>query len=211
MHLLVIGATSGIGAKVRDLALERGHSVRAMARSADDLAPRENLEPFAGDATDAADVSRAVQGVDAVVTALGISESVSMLWKEVTLFSESTRVLLTAMRDADVSRLIAVTGFGAGRSRSAMSTVESIGHKAILGKPYEDKDRQEQMIVESERDWTIVRPVILTNSGPSGKYQVLRDPQSWRNGLVSRSDVADYVLKACEEKLDIRADVVLTR
>ena len=134
--VLVMGATSGIGALAVDEAISRGIPVRAFARSADKLPPRDLLEPVAGDARSEADVTAAVQGVRAVIYALGIKERLAMLWEEETLFSDSTRVLIDAMKAAGVRRLVAVTGFGAGRSRTAMSKLESLGHKAVLGKPY---------------------------------------------------------------------------
>ena len=132
-----------------------------MARGADSLASAPGLEPFVGDALDADDIARALEGCDAVIYALGIKESVAMLWQEVTLFSDSTRLLVDAMERSGPRRLVAITGFGAGRSRSAMSLIERTGHKAILGKPYADKDRQEEIIMASGLDWTIARPVIL--------------------------------------------------
>ena len=209
--ILIIGATSGIGAKAVTEAVERGLKVRAFARSAGKLEGCDLVEPFAGDARSAEDVGRALSGCRAVISALGVKERLAMLWERETLFSESTRVLLNAMAASETKRLVAVTGFGAGRSRSAMSSLEKIGHGAILGRPYADKDRQEKLIVESDLEWTIVRPVILTNRGKSGRLQVLRDPSTWRNGLVSRADVASYLIDAVEGDLDIRADVVLAR
>jgi len=209
--ILIIGATSGIGAFAVEEAVGRSLSVRAFARSAKNLDATDLIERFAGDARSAEDVSAALVGVRAVIYALGIKERLAMLWEKETLFSDSTRVLLEAMKDSDTKRLVAVTGFGAGRSRSAMSSIERLGLKAILGRPYADKNQQEQMIMESGVDWTIVRPVILTNGAKSHALRVLRDPSTWRNGLVSRRDVAHYLVDAIEEGLDIRADIVLAR
>lgn len=209
--ILIMGATKGIGAAAVDEAVKRGLPVRAFARSADTLAGRDLVETFKGDALSADDVSRALKGVRAVVYALGINERLAMLWEEETLFSETTKVLLEAMSSGSTKRLIVVTGFGAGRSRSAMSALERIGHRAILGKPYADKDRQEALITASELDWTIARPVILTHGPAKTAPQVLRDPDTWRNGLVSRKGVAMYLIDAVEQDLDIRADVVLAR
>lgn len=206
-----MGATSGIGALAVEEAVGRGLPVRAFARSAGSLDKTDLIEPIAGDAGSAEDVSAALAGVHAVIYALGIKERLAMLWEEETLFSDSTRVLIEAMKDSDTKRLVAVTGFGAGRSRSAMSFIERTGHRAILGKPYADKDRQEALIVESDLEWTIARPVILTKGPKSGGPKVLRDPSQWRNGLVSRRDVAAYLVDAVEQAIDIRADVVLTR
>lgn len=206
-----MGATSGIGRCALDEAVRRGLLVRAFARSADTLDATDLVEPFKGDATSAEDVARALSGAQAVVYALGITERLAMLWDEETLFSETTRVLLEAMATSDVSRLVVVTGFGAGRSKSAMSWVEKTGHRAILGKPYADKDRQEDLIMASAADWTIARPVILTKGARTETYRVLRDPKTWRNGLISRSSVAHYLIDAVEQGLDVKADVVLTR
>ncbi|SES35863.1 Putative NADH-flavin reductase [Tranquillimonas rosea] len=209
--ILVMGGTSGIGKLAVDEILSRGLTARAFGRSAAEMPAAANLEPVAGDALDADDVQAALTGSRAVIYALGIKERVAMLWQEETLFSESTRILLQAMMASQVRRLVAVTGFGAGRSKDAMSWVEKTGHAAVLGKPYADKDRQEELIVQSELDWTIARPVILTNGRKSGRYKVLRDPAGWHNGLISRADVASYLVDAVEQDLDIRGDVVLSR
>ena len=76
---------------------------------------------MAGDALNAEDVASALQGMDAVIYALGIKESLAMLWQEVTLFSSSMEILLQQMAASGPRRLLVVTGFGAGRSKSAMS------------------------------------------------------------------------------------------
>lgn len=209
--ILIIGATSGIGKLCMETALDRGLAVRAFARSADALAEHPLLERMAGDALNPTDIAKALSGVRAAVVALGIRERLAMLWEDETLFSRSTEILLPEMQKAGVSRLLVVTGFGAGRSRSAMSSLERLGHNAVLGRVYADKTRQEAMVVESELEWTIARPVILTNRPASGKLKVLEDPARWRNGLVARADVATYLVDAVEQTLHVRQDVVLTR
>lgn len=211
MKILVIGGSSGVGRKVVDEALSRGHVVRAMARHVDALpADIEGLEPFAGDALDASAIEHALTGVDVVVQALGVGRVILKPWDKVTLFSRSTEVLIGAMKRTGRRRLVSVTGFGAGDSRLALSGPERIGHRALLGKAYADKDRQEMLITASGLDWTIVRPTILTNGGRSGHYRVLT-AGNWRNGLISRSDVADYILDAVERGLHIGEAVVLAR
>ena len=209
--ILVMGATSGIGRCAVDEAVSRGLPVRAFARSADDLSGLDGVEPYAGDARDPDDVKGALNGVRAVIYALGIKERLSMLWEKETLFSETTQVLLEQMTAAGVNRLVVVTGFGAGRSKSAMSFLEKTGHRAVLGKPYADKDRQEELILASDVDYTIARPVILTNGDKSKNHKVLREPSQWRNGLISRKTVGHYLIEAVENDLDIRKDVVLAR
>ncbi|MEM8690713.1 MAG: NAD(P)-binding oxidoreductase [Pseudomonadota bacterium] len=209
--ILIMGATSGIGKLAVEEAASRNLPVRAFARGAAKIEGMDGLEPFVGDALKPEDVAGALKDVRAVIYALGIKERLAMLWEEETLFSNSTKILLDEMPNAGIDRLVVVTGFGAGRSRSAMSSLEKIGHKAILGKPYADKDRQEKMIIDSDLRWTIARPVILTNGPRVESYKVLRNPEAWRNGLISRASVAKYLIDAVEEDLDVQGDVVLTR
>ncbi|MCC1494448.1 NAD(P)-dependent oxidoreductase [Cognatishimia sp. F0-27] len=211
MKILVIGASKGIGKAVVAEALERGHSVRAFARSADSMDPREGLEPVVGDATQSADLRAALDGTDAVVMTLGIRESMQMLWKEVTLFSDATNALVPLMEDLGPRRLIAVTGIGAGESARALSKPERIGHRIVFSKPYKDKTRQEKRIMASALDWTIVRPTVLTNNKASRSYRVMMEPETWRMGMISRADVADYVLNALEDPDTIHRAPVLAR
>ena len=211
MHLLVIGAGSGIGKLTVERALERGHTVRALSRSGPDLPERPELEQVAADATDIEALHTPMAGVDAVILAVGLGKAAQRFWQPTTVFSEATIACLSAMGAAGVRRLLAVTGFGAGESAQAMSLIERTGHRVILGRAYADKDRQEELIQAADLDWTIVRPVILTDGPGTGHYKVLTDPKTWRNGLIARADVAHYLVHAAEDSLHLRQGVVLAR
>lgn len=192
--ILVIGASKGIGKAVCRAVVARGLAVRAMSRSgADPVETAPACEPFKGDARDGADLARALTGVDAVVQALGVAPSFKRTLEPVTLFSQSTEALLPAMKDAAVGRLVAVTGFGAGDSRQSIAPYQRPPFELLLGRAYDDKSAQEAMIEQSDLDWLIVRPGTLTNGPATGQYRVLADPGAWRNGFVSREDVADFI------------------
>jgi len=211
MRLLVIGATKGIGRETVAQALAAGHEVRALSRSTEEIAAQPGLERISGDATDAQVLRAALQGVDAVILTVGLGKATARFYRAVSLFSDVTKALLPLMEEIGPTRLIAVTGFGAGDSANAMSTLERIGHRAILGRAYADKDVQEELIRASALDWTLVRPVILTNSAVTGRYKVLDDPQTWRNGLISRADVGHFLVRAASEGLNVKEAVVLAR
>lgn len=195
-HILVIGASSGIGLAAVKAGLRAGHQVRAFARTADSInIVDEKLEKFSGDALVAEDVNAALSGIDAVIQSLGIPMNLQMFTGPVTLFSQSTELLLPAMKKIGVKRLIAVTGFGAGTSRSSISPLQRPGFNLVFGRAYSDKDIQERMIRESGLDWTIVRPGVLTNGQLTKRYKVLTEPRDWRNGIISRADVADFLIR----------------
>jgi putative NADH-flavin reductase len=210
MHVLVIGATRGIGRAAVAQALERGHRVRAMARHSDRLdLEHPALKAVSADATDHAAVARALAGTDAVIQALGIGVRARSVLRPVTLFSDATRVLVAAMEAAGPRRLVAVTGFGTGDSAAALSRPEALGQGLGLGRIYADKTRQEAIIRESSLDWTIVRPAILTGGPPTGRYRVLSLASTWRNGLIARADVADFLVGALQDPPHVRRTPVL--
>ena len=181
--VLIIGASRGIGLETVKAALEAGHSVRALARSARRIpVDHPKLKKIAGDALEMATVKRALTGVDVVTQSLGVSASPEIILKPTRLFSKATRVLVTAMEEAQVKRLICVTGFGAGDSRGRGGFLYSAAFHLLLGRVYDDKDVQERIIRRSKLDWVIVRPVILTNGPKTNAYRALVDPRGWTCG-----------------------------
>lgn len=197
-HVLVIGASGGIGRETLSAALDAGHRVRAFSRSANEIDLENSyLEKHSGDAMNEAGIDAALDGIDVVVQTLGIGAG--ELFKSVNLFSESTRILIAAMQRRNVRRLIVVTGFGAGDSRGAIGCLQRIPFRLFLGRAYNDKDVQERLIKESGLDWTIVRPGILTKGARTGRYRVLVEPSQWRNGVISRADVADFIVRSIDD------------
>lgn len=198
MRILIVGASKGIGLETVRQALASGHDVRALARSAEDISVADpKLAKIRGDALNKEDVEAALTGVDAVVLTLGIG--LSELFKPVNLFSTATRVLIDAMKAQGVNRLVCVTGFGAGDSQVSISPLQRIPFNIVFGRAYEDKSRQEKLIKESSLDWTIVRPGVLMNGPKTGRYKILRKSSEWRNGIVSRANVADFLVREIDE------------
>lgn len=194
--VLVVGASSGIGLATVKRALDAGHEVRALARSAASIAlEHPSLRKIPGDALDAAAVKGAVAGADVVIEALGLRPGKAYLIGT-TLFSTATRVLVDAMQASGVRRLIAVTGLGAGDSRGRGGLLyDTLMFPLVLKRIYDDKDIQEMIIRRSSLDWTIVRPGLLDDGPATGRYRVLLDPKDWRAGPIARADVADFLVK----------------
>jgi putative NADH-flavin reductase len=99
-------------------ALLGGHSVRALARSAASI-PFQNavLDKVSGNALDSDTIRNALKDVTVVVQTVGVDISPRAIFEPTTLFSQSTRILVDAMKAGGIKRLIAVTGLGAGDSR----------------------------------------------------------------------------------------------
>ena len=200
--VLIIGASRGIGLETVKAAILAGHNVRALARSAARI-PIQNpgLDRVAGNALDSSAIRSNLDGVDVVVQTLGVDVAPRSIFERTTLFSQSTRIIVDAMKAAGVKRLIAVTGLGAGNSRGHGGIIyDSVVFPLLLKRVYDDKDVQEWIIKSSGLDWTIVRPGLLTNRPATGHYRILTAAEDWRFGTISRADVADFIVRQIDDR-----------
>jgi uncharacterized protein YbjT (DUF2867 family) len=211
--LLVIGASRGIGLETVRRALAAGHRVRAFARGAAAIPlAQPGLQKIAADALDAAAVTKALEGADAVIQSLGASHGPQSILSGTTIFSGATRILVDAMRATGVRRLVAVTGLGAGDSRGHGGFLyDALIFPLVLKRIYDDKDVQEQMIRASGLEWTIVRPGLLTSGAATGQARALLDASDWRAGSVSRADVASFLVREAFERRFVGKTPLLIR
>lgn len=193
--LTVIGGSSGIGLETVKQAVKNGHEVTAFSRTASRMTfSADNLTKHDGDALRPEDVEAGVADADVVVQALGVPFDAKLLTGPITLFSEATRVLFAALRKSTVGRLIAVTGYGAGDSEDSIHPLQRLPFNLVFGRAYRDKSVQEDLIKNSGMDWVIARPGVLTNGPKTERYQIITDMQSMRNGIISRADVAHFLV-----------------
>lgn len=192
-RVLIIGAGGRTGRLLVAQALERGHAVTALVRpGAKRPFDHPRLRVVEGDVLAPASLDEAVRGQDAVVSALGHKR----YFGPTRILSEGTRNLLRAMETHGVRRLVCMTSLGIGDSAGRMGLYYTFFTiPFVLPFYFWDKTRQEQIIAASSADWVIVRPGLLTNGAPRGKYR-----HGFRVGSflwtvrISRADVADFML-----------------
>jgi len=191
MKFILIGATGRTGQEIVKQGLARGHEITALVRDTSKVTvSNPHLHLVAGDILDTQDVDTAMAGQDAVICSLGTG----VTFRHVTLFSDGTQHLLDAMHKQSVRRIVCITGIGAGDSRGHGGFFyDHVIEPTLLHTIYQDKDRQEELLRHSDRDWIIVRPGQLTNDEATGKYRVLLDLIGVTVGKVARADVAAFV------------------
>jgi Putative NADH-flavin reductase len=192
MKVLVLGATGGTGRLIVRDAQEKGHSVVAMVRSkaSADLPGADVIE---GDVRDVGALMHALEGCDAVVSALGTGLSP---FSEVSLLTEATNALVLAMGRSGVRRLVCISALGVGDSRGHGGFVfDRIFMPLLLRHAYKDKLRQEDAIRASALDWVIVRPGRLTDDPARGSLRAVVDLAGVNGGKIARADVARFVVE----------------
>jgi uncharacterized protein YbjT (DUF2867 family) len=190
LRLTVFGANGGSGRALMKQALAAGHHVTAVTRHPEQIPDDEDrLTVLHGDATDAADVRTAVEGADAVLSALGTPYS----RHPISLYSASGRQIVDAMRQVGTRRLIVVTSSAVDPDAHAGGGL--LGSLVIgplisrLGRTmYEDMCRMEAIVHNSGLDWTILRPPALFDKEAAGAAELSLAPMAGR--FAARQDLA---------------------
>ena len=193
--VVIFGATGGTGLELCRQAAEAGHTVTAYVRSPEKLAIKHpNIVCVRGTLEDAAAVEAAVRDKDAVLVALG---SRSLLTRD-TVCSAGTRVILDAMKNTGVRRIVVCSSFGVGPDNRKLVPwfLRIILYNALI-----DKDDQEADIQKSDVDWIIARPVGLVDEPARGNIHVEPSGSIPVPCLrISRADVAAFMLGQLEDR-----------
>ena len=90
--------------------------------------------------------------------------------------------------------MICISGIGVGDSKGHVGFLyDRIIRPFVVKNVYEDKERQEEAIKQSDLEWVIVRPAQLTDEPATGEYSVFLKG-SYTAKTISRADVAAFML-----------------
>ena len=199
MNIVVFGANGPTGQLVVRQGLAEGHAVTAVTRHPETLSLRhERLQVLRGDVFDPASVEPAVAGRDAVLSTLGVPYS----RKAITVYSEGVAHIVEAMKHTGVRRLVCVSSSATDPAVRFMDTGGGFFFERIL-KPlitltigrtmYADMGSMEALVMNSELDWTIVRPSGLFDTPAVTDYQMAEG--HIRGRFTARADLADCLLR----------------
>jgi len=202
LKILVVGATGGTGKATVELLLKDGHNVTAFSRSANSLSfNSDRLSTINGDACNAEDVDRAVNGHNVVIVTLGISDNpfrVRLFGTKHTpmnVRSAGTSNVIKSMHKHGVRRLVAQSSYGVGDTRVLLSFADKMFFNLILHPQIKDTEIQENIIRNSGLDWVISQPVHLTDENFDSQPFISSKGQA--NVMkVSRKSAAKFLVDA---------------
>ncbi len=189
LRIAILGGTGGIGGRLLAWAVDAGHPVQVLARTAGAVPRRPGITVTEGDATDPAAVAHTVTGADAVLSALGPRGA------KVPHLLETAAVTVTAaMAKTGARRLIMVSAAGAFiREDPEAGTLVKLILPAIFAKPFADVRAMERLVRGTDLDWTLVRPTRLVNDPGTGHYRVRDRYPAPGLTKIARADVAHFI------------------
>ena len=210
MKITVFGASGGIGARVVDLATQRGHPVRAVYRATPQVPPAGQAEILVSqDIFDPGFAAQAIRGADVVVTALGPDFAKrhnprTEMISPPDLHQRLARTLIAAMKDPGApAQLISVSTGSMGPGDAAMGAGPRLLFRFFrtvvtpnLGRVGRDLQAMEDDLAASDLDWYALHPIKLTDGPLTGHVQA---SDRFAMKTISRADVAWYILSLAED------------
>ena len=208
MNITIIGASGGIGLETVKRGLNRKHTITTLSRSEINIEEKKSLKMILGDATNKADLCNSIQNAEAIIVTLGTAKNM----KSTSLFSDFAKLIVEINRENKLNiPFIFVTGFGAGESKNYVSWLIKLFLNYLLKDVYADKTKMEEIITESNLNWTVVRPGRLLDKELTEKYRVENKLYKGINiGGINRADVADFLIKQAENQTELKKYIGLS-
>lgn len=161
MKIVILGANGKVGSQVTALLLQRGHTVTAGVHKRSDNVPSDATLATL-DITSHASLTELITGADAVVCALSS-------WKVPShdVLSTTMKALIPAMEIAGISRIVSISGDVARTPNDTPSLIIRLFHLWKFGtvdKVVTDSESHLRQLYESNLDWTVIRPAVMTSS-----------------------------------------------
>jgi putative NADH-flavin reductase len=192
MRIIIFGATGTVGKELVKQALEKGYEVTAFVRNPEKMqdANKTNLVLYKGDVSNVSEVENALKNQDVVLCALGDG-------KVGKIRALGTKNIVEAMNKTGLKRLICQTTLGMGESYGNLNFIwKHIMFGMLLKRAFQDHQLQEQYILNSNLNYTIVRPSALTDGEITNQFKIGFDGNFKKLNLkIFRVDVANFMLQ----------------
>lgn len=204
MKILVFGASGATGRELVRRGLAAGHQISAFVRNPSSFTEAPGLRVIQGDVFDPEQVAAAIQGQDAIFTALG-----ARTLGPNDLLPKASANIIAGMKRHGLRRLIVLGASGASGDAGKYSSglqrlVLRVLKHTLLKYPFINSAIQQQQVEASGLDYTIVLPPRLTNGPAVGKYRMLPDGLPRGGATLSRADLAEFMLKQLSDPTWIR-------
>ena len=207
MNVTVFGATGGVGSKVVDELRRNGHTVTAYVRNPSKVPASwgDAVTVVTGELSDADAVERAVQGADAIVSALGPSMDKKAQGLPLV---EGTRNIVTAMQKHGVKRYVGngtPSVLDPQEKGTWQTKLPTFMAKTFLRRAYDELLGMTDIVMNSGLDWTIVRFLAPKDGPATGKVRHGFYGTDRLGFAVTRADIAAFTAAQVDDPRSIGA------
>lgn len=206
MKIALIGGTGFVGTALLEELLRRGHTVTALARSPGKLAPRADLTVTQADVQDAAQVARAVEGHDAVISAYNPGWTLPDIHDQ---FLKGWDAITAGVKLSGVKRVVLVGGAGSLHVAPGLQLVDTADFPAEWKQgALAAREALNRIRKEATLEWSFVSPAVFLEPGERkggfriGGEQVLMNGD--KPAAITVSDLAVAIVDEVETPRHLR-------
>jgi putative NADH-flavin reductase len=211
VNITIFGANGATGRLLTEGCLAAGHQVTALLRRPEEFALHTRVRTVKGSVFEAADVAKALEGADLVLSALGAHSPL----RNENVLPRAMPTIVAVMQKQGPRRIIALGSAGAKpdslKKQPAWRrwVVQKIVYNTVLKWPVHEQIVQHLRLSSSGLDWTMVMPGMLTNGKPRGHYRVDGEALPPNGSRIARADVAEFMMQQITATQWIRKGVYL--
>jgi uncharacterized protein len=205
VKISLLGATGRVGSLILENALFNNHFVQILVRDKSKVSiTHPNLKIVEGNVLNEKDLSEAINGSNAVISALNTDGT--------TTLSESMPMIIHHMKVNAISRIITIgtAGILQARSNPALYRFQSAESKRKTTKDAEEHLKAYLHLKSSGLDWTVVCPTYLPTGERMGTYRYEKNFLPEGPSSISVYDTADFTYLQLENQEFIGSRVGLT-
>ena len=214
--LLILGSTGRTGKFLLAEALERGFEVNILVRDARKITiTSEKLRIFEGTPFNKEDLAKALQGCTNVLSALNISRNSDFPWSGLRTpkdFLEKTiQNLIDLSKTNSLRKVMVISAWGVAETKQDIPFwFRWMIDFSNIKYGYQGHEQQEKLLQNSDFNYTIIRPVGLTNFEKPKSIIITKNNSPKPNLLISRKNIAGFMLDVLEERAFFREILVVS-
>ncbi|MBG6129164.1 putative NADH-flavin reductase [Aquimarina sp. EL_43] len=200
MKILILGATGRTGKLILEESLNQGYKVCCLVREPKKIKENHNnLKILKGSPEQISDLENAIKDCDAIISALNISRKSDFPWSKLrtpaTFLSDVIKNIISLTTEDGLQRIIVCSAWGVAETEKEIpSWFRWFIKNSNIGIAYKDHERQENELKKSKLNWTIVRPVGLTNFKKEKKVIESYNNKPIPKPTISRKNVAKFMV-----------------
>jgi len=196
--IAVIGATGKAGKYLLKELMQQDFQLKLLVRNPDKIQTQNSsVQIIQGNVNSYDDVKLLLKDCDAVISMLGLGIPNS----EKNIFSTSTQNILKAMKEFKIDRYLVITGLNVDTPFDQKGPKTKMGTdwmKANFPETTADKQKEYEILSESNVDWTLVRLPLIEQTDEKSAVEV--NMEDCLGDKISATNLALFLIEQLESK-----------
>jgi uncharacterized protein YbjT (DUF2867 family) len=210
MRILILGATGRTGRFLVEEAIKHGYNINLLVRDKSKITINSNLiSVYEGTPTTKEDLTNAMRGCEIIMSALNISRTSDFPWAKLRtpadFLSATMKNIIEVTNKLPVKHIIITSAWGVCETKKDIpGWFRWLIDHSNIAYPYKDHELQEELLKNSNLNWTVVRPVGLTNSLKEKNIIVSIDNFPKPTLTIGRKNVARFIINVLQSDLYLK-------